>query len=82
MINLWIFLFFFTFQSQYSSPDEKPRSPTAKADKGFFASKGKVLLECTLDKETYFHGQELPVKVNVNNNSNKSVKSIRMAIGK
>lgn len=23
-------------KSQYSSPDEKPRSPTAKADKGFF----------------------------------------------
>jgi len=67
-------------KSQYSTPDEKQRSPTAKADKGFFASKGKVLLECTLDKETFFHGQELPVKINVNNNSNKSVKSIRMAI--
>ena len=70
------------FQSQYSSPDEKTRSPTAKADKGFLASKGKVHMECTLDTETFYHGQELPIHVNINNNANKSVKSIRVAIGK
>ena len=59
--------------------DGKVRSPTATADKGFLCSKGKVILECTLDKEVYCHGQEIPVHVSVNNNSKKSVKCIRVS---
>jgi len=41
-------------------------------------SKGKIILECTLDKEIYYHGQEIPINVAVHNNSNKSVKAIRV----
>ena len=37
-------------------------------------------LECTLDKEVFYHGQEIPIHVSINNNANKSVKAIRVAI--
>lgn len=60
--------------------DEKIRSPTSSAEKGFLMSKGKIILECTLDKEIYYHGQEIPINVAVHNNSNKSVKSIRVGL--
>ena len=43
-------------------------------------AKGKLSLECTLDKEVFYHGQEIPIHVSVNNNANKSVKAIRVAI--
>jgi len=65
---------------QWCPTDEKQRSPTATADKGFLCSKGKIVLECTLDKEIYYHGQELPINVSVHNNSKKSVKAIRCCI--
>lgn len=65
---------------QYSSTDEKQRAPTAKADKGFFGSSGKLIMECTMDRDIFYHGQELPVHVVINNNSKKSVKSIRVSI--
>ena len=48
--------------------------------KGFFGSKGKLSLECTLDKEIFYHGQEMPINIAINNNSNKTVKAIRVAI--
>ena len=59
--------------------DEKQRSPTSSAEKGFLMSKGKIILECTLDKEIYYHGQELPIHVCIHNNSSKSVKAIRVS---
>jgi len=67
-------------KSQYTVSDGTVRCPTAKADKGFLCAKGKLGLECTLDKEVFYHGQEIPIHVSVNNNANKSVKAIRVAI--
>ena len=66
------------FQAQWAPVDEKQRSPTSSAEKGFLMSKGKIILECTLDKEMNYHGQEIPIHVSVNNNSTKSVKAIRV----
>ena len=77
-----IFFLDHIFQCQYSSTDEKQRAPTAKADKGFFGSSGKLIMECTMDRDIFYHGQELPVHVVINNNSKKSVKSIRVSIGR
>jgi hypothetical protein len=37
--------------------DDKQRSPTSSAEKGFLMAKGKLVLECTLDKEINYHGQ-------------------------
>lgn len=67
-------------KSQYITSEDKQRSPTAKAEKGFLCAKGKLGLECTLDKEIFYHGQEIPIHVSINNNANKSVKAIRVAI--
>merc|ERR1712223_276721 len=67
-------------KSQYTVSDGTVRCPTAKAEKGFLCAKGKLGLECTLDKEVFYHGQEIPIHVSVNNNANKSVKAIRVAI--
>ena len=33
-----------------------------------------------MDREIFYHGQELPIHVSINNNSKKSVKLIRVAI--
>ncbi|TRY76389.1 hypothetical protein TCAL_02711 [Tigriopus californicus] len=65
---------------QWSPINDKQRSPTATADKGFLCSKGKIVLECTLDREIFYHGEEIPVHVSVHNNSKKSVKTIRCSI--
>lgn len=67
-------------KAQWAPVDEKQRSPTSSAEKGFLMSKGKVVLECTLDKDINYHGQEIPIHVSIHNNSNKSVKSIRVGI--
>lgn len=67
-------------KSQYTVPDGAVRCPTAKAEKSFLFSKGKLGLECSLDKEVYYHGQEIPITLSINNNANKSVKTIRVAI--
>ena len=61
-------------------PDGAVRCPTAKAEKSFLFSKGKLGLERSLDKEVYYHGQEIPITLSINNNTNKSVKTIRVAI--
>ena len=71
----------FILQSQFANTDDKKRSPTATADKGFMCVAGKVSVECTLDREVYYHGEELPINVAISNNSSKSVKSIRVQIG-
>lgn len=65
---------------QYSPIDSKMRSPTASAEKGFMFGAGRLLLEATLDKEIFCHGQEVPVHVSINNQSKKSVKSIKCVI--
>ena len=67
-----------SFQGQWAA-DEKQRSPTAKADKGFLMAKGKVNLEVTLDREVNYHGQELPVHIFISNTSKKSVKCIKVS---
>ena len=69
---------FCCFQVQWAPTDEKLRSPTATADKGFLCTKGTVILECTLDREIFYHGEEIPVHVSISNNTKKSVKSVKV----
>ena len=37
-------------------------------------------MECSLDKEMYYHGENIVVNVLVNNNSNKTVKKIKITV--
>lgn len=41
---------------------------------------GKIVLEANLDKEVFYHGQDIPLHVSLNNNSKKTVKSIQVQI--
>ncbi len=40
------------------------------------------MLEAGLDREVWTHGEEIPIHVSVNNNSKKTVKSIRVSFEK
>ena len=44
--------------------------PTAKVEKDFLFSSGKLSLECNLEKDVFYHGQEIPVNLFINNNGN------------
>ena len=42
---------------------------------------GKLGLEVSLEKEINYHGEEMPIKININNTTGKTVNSIRVCNG-
>jgi len=52
--------------------------PHAAVEKPFLLSDGRVRLEARLDHAIYEHGDSINVHVNVSNNSNKSVRRIKV----
>ena len=56
------------------------KKPLAKAEKDFFFSRGKLGLECGTNKEIFYHGQEIPINISINNTGSKSVKLIDLVI--
>ena len=56
------------------------RKPSVKAEKKFFFSRGKLGLECGTEKEVFYHGQEIPINIAINNTGSKSVKLIDLLI--
>jgi len=64
-------------KAQFAPTDLKQRSPTSTAEKGFMFGSGKLILEASLDREVYYHGEDLPIHISINNQSKKSVKNIR-----
>lgn len=67
-------------KSQYASNDIKQRSPTSTAEKGFVFGSGKVVVEASLDKEVFYHGEDIPLHISINNQSKKQAKSIMCTI--
>merc|ERR1719483_151335 len=65
---------------QFANAELKQRSPTSTAEKGFMFGSGKLVLEASLDREVYYHGEDLPIHVSINNQSKKSVKNIRVNV--
>ncbi|KAK8787474.1 hypothetical protein V5799_022750 [Amblyomma americanum] len=53
---------------------------TASLTKDFPLNAGKLVVEASLEKELYLHGEEIVVKVNVQNLSQKTVKHIKVSI--
>ena len=47
-------------------------------EKGFMFGSGKVSLEVGLERETYYHGEDIPLNISINNQSKKAVKNIRV----
>ena len=39
---------------------------------------GKVSLEASLEREVYYHGEDIPLTISINNQSKKAVKNIRV----
>ncbi|XP_022339642.1 beta-arrestin-1-like isoform X3 [Crassostrea virginica] len=62
------------------APVEPAPQPSAEAIKEFMMSPGNIKLEASLDKEKYYHGESIAVNVLVDNNTNKSVKKIKISV--
>jgi len=62
---------------QYASSETSCRQPQTLVSKGFTLSPGKMNLEVSLDRDVYFHGQNVDAKLQVNNNSKKTVKNMK-----
>uniref|UniRef100_A0A914ZMN6 Arrestin C-terminal-like domain-containing protein n=1 Tax=Parascaris univalens TaxID=6257 RepID=A0A914ZMN6_PARUN len=62
------------------APYENRPQPTTEVSKEFMMSPGLLHMEASLDKETYYHGESIAVNVHVQNNSNKTVKRIKVAV--
>jgi beta-arrestin len=63
----------------YAPPSRAPQ-PMVDAHRDFMMSPAPLHLECTLDKEMYYHGESINVNVQATNNSNKTVKKIRISV--
>uniref|UniRef100_A0A665UAA9 Arrestin-C n=1 Tax=Echeneis naucrates TaxID=173247 RepID=A0A665UAA9_ECHNA len=64
---------------QYA-PSEVGPGPKADICKSFMMSDKPVHLEASMDKDLYFHGEAIPIKVKINNESNKTVKKIKVTV--
>ncbi|XP_077447664.1 arrestin 3a, retinal (X-arrestin) [Stigmatopora argus] len=64
---------------QYA-PSQVGAGPKAEVCKNFMMSDKPVHLEVSLDKDLYFHGENIPIKVKINNESNKMVKKIQVTV--
>uniref|UniRef100_A0A0N5A9M2 Arrestin_C domain-containing protein n=1 Tax=Syphacia muris TaxID=451379 RepID=A0A0N5A9M2_9BILA len=62
------------------SPFENRPQPSTEVTKEFLMSPGLLHLETSLDKEMYYHGESISVNVHVQNNSNRTVKKIKVAV--
>ncbi|EGI70147.1 Phosrestin-2, partial [Acromyrmex echinatior] len=60
--------------------DDENVGPHAAVEKPFLLSDGRVRLEAGLDHAIYEHGDLINVHVNVSNNSNKSVRRIKVIV--
>ncbi|KAL7639560.1 UNVERIFIED_CONTAM: hypothetical protein RMT77_010061 [Armadillidium vulgare] len=62
------------------APAKQGEQPSVEVSKEFMMSPNKLHLEASLDKELYHHGETVAVNVHIQNNSNKSVKKIKVSI--
>ncbi|XP_018300461.1 arrestin homolog isoform X1 [Mycetomoellerius zeteki] len=60
--------------------DDENVGPHAAVEKPFLLSDGRVRLEAGLDHAIYEHGDLINVHVNVSNNSNKSIRRIKIIV--
>ncbi|XP_042885673.1 arrestin homolog [Penaeus japonicus] len=65
---------------QFSPVTGNKRQPSTLVSKGFALSSGKLNLEVTLDKELYYHDEQVNATLNINNGSKKTVKNIKCSI--
>ncbi|KAM4627348.1 beta-arrestin-1 isoform 1-T1 [Polymixia lowei] len=64
---------------QYA-PEKPGPQPTAETTRHFLMSDKPLHLEASLDKEIYYHGEPISVNVHVTNNTNKTVKKMKISV--
>lgn len=62
------------------APANYKNQPMIEVSKDFMMSPNKLNLEVSLDKELYHHGESIAINVHVSNNSNRTVKKIKISI--
>uniref|UniRef100_A0A8B9LTL2 Arrestin-C n=1 Tax=Astyanax mexicanus TaxID=7994 RepID=A0A8B9LTL2_ASTMX len=62
------------------APDKLESGPKANILKQFIMTDRPIQLDTSIEKEVYYHGDPIPVKVKINNETNKVVKKIRISI--
>jgi len=62
------------------APTKTGRQPCTVVRKDFMLSPGALELEVTLDKQLYYHGDQIAVNATIKNHSNKTVKKIKAAV--
>ncbi|TNN01390.1 hypothetical protein fugu_010772, partial [Takifugu bimaculatus] len=62
------------------APEKPGPQPTAETTRQFLMSDKLLHLEASLDKETYYHGEPISVNVHVTNNTNKTVKKMKISV--
>uniref|UniRef100_A0A3B4BBY2 Beta-arrestin-1 n=1 Tax=Periophthalmus magnuspinnatus TaxID=409849 RepID=A0A3B4BBY2_9GOBI len=64
---------------QYA-PEKPGPQPTAETTRLFLMSDKPLHLEASLDKQVYYHGEPISVNVHVTNNTNKTVRRIKVSV--
>ncbi|XP_012274787.1 beta-arrestin-1 isoform X4 [Orussus abietinus] len=62
------------------APSRQGEQPSTEVSKEFVMSPNKLHLEASLDKELYHHGENIAVNVHIANNSNRTVKKIKVSV--
>ncbi|XP_053972548.1 beta-arrestin-2-like isoform X5 [Hylaeus volcanicus] len=62
------------------APSKQGEQPSVEVSKEFVMSPNKLYLEASLDKELYHHGENIAVNVHIANNSNRTVKKIKVTV--
>ncbi|CAD7088190.1 unnamed protein product [Hermetia illucens] len=62
------------------APSKIGEQPSIEVSKEFMLKPNKIHLEASLDKELYHHGETISVNVHVANNSNRTVKKIKVFV--
>ncbi|KAI1287284.1 Beta-arrestin-1 [Halotydeus destructor] len=62
------------------APSKQGDQPSVEVSKEFMMSPNKLHLEASLDKELYHHGEDIAINVHIANNSNRTVKKVKIAV--
>ncbi|XP_014608561.1 PREDICTED: beta-arrestin-1 isoform X2 [Polistes canadensis] len=62
------------------APSKQGEQPYVEVSKEFLMSPSKLHLEASLDKELYHHGENIAINVHIANNSNRTVKKIKVSV--
>ncbi|KAK8394317.1 hypothetical protein O3P69_006486 [Scylla paramamosain] len=65
---------------QFAPTEPSARQPQTLVSKSFTLSPGKLNLEVSLERDLYFHGQQVEVRLNINNASKKTVKNMKAQV--